>query len=528
MQLRTFLLCTTLLLVGPKITRGTPVAATLSGENHWASTHSPYLVTGDVTLELLSTLTIAPGVVVEFETGASLVIKGELIARGTQADPIVFAGAASDQDMARWGSIIFDNDSVDASFTFLHDYQAGSILEWCVVEGASRGVVLKWAAPYIHHCTFRHNRTPFSVDIEGGAAIYMLPGSSPRVRDCRFEANVADGFGYGGALYIDDAQPILQDNVFVDNTAIYGGAVSTNLMASPVVGNHFQGNSATGSGYSKGGGLALVSSVPAVLNNTFTDNHSVLDGGGIHVCVDCFPHATPVFFDNTITGNSAQTDDPASGAGGLGAGYLRMVSDNNITDNTRNGEPSDFGWYHPLAEAMPDWVANPVISNNWWGTTQLEEIAARVTDSADIDGVGTVQLEPVLTAPVEGPSPRITLTTRRLHYDEPGEPMRVYLTVYNPGAEAAFEMRLLLVYDGGGAFPLLQPVGLPDETVRGGSHHFQLPENGVFFSELLSPTYAGTQGLSGGHFVAALYDHEGALLGRPSEIRFDLVGEVTP
>ncbi len=503
MPLKTFLLCTALLLAGPKVTRGTPVVGTLSGDIHWTATGSPYQVTDDTTLAGLSTLTIDPGVVVEFDSGASLVIEGELIARGTQDNPIIFSGVSTAQEMARWGSLIFDNASVDASFTDLHDYQAGSILEWCVVEGASRGVILEGAAPYIHQCTFRHNRTPFSVDIEGGAALYMLPGSSPRVRDCRFEANVADGFGYGGALYIDAAQPILQDN-------------------------NFEGNTATGSGYSKGGGLALVSSVPAVLNNTFIDNHSVLDGGGIHVCVDCFPHATPFFFDNTITGNSAQTDDPAAGAGGLGAGYLRMVSDNNITDNTRGGEPSDFGWYHPLEEGLPTWASSPSIDNNWWGTTHLEEIAARVTDGKDIEGVGTVQLEPVLTAAVESPSPRITLTTRRLHYDEPGEPMAVYLTVYNPGAEAAFEMRLLLVYDGGGAFPLLQPVGLPDETVRGGSHHFQLPENGVFFSELLSPTYAGTQGLSGGHFVAALYDHEGALLGRPSEIRFDLVGEVTP
>ncbi len=504
------------------------VSGTLTGSVEWVKADSPYRVVGETTVELQSSLSIAPGVVVELAEGASLDVKGELLARGTEAKPVVFTGAPVGDGLARWNTIRLDNASTDAVFTFLDDYQSGSILEWCVVEGASRGVTLDGASPYLHHSTFRNNRTPFSADIEGGAAVYMEPGSSPRVRDCLFEGNFADGFNYGGAIYADDSQPILQDNRFLNNSSIYGGAVSTNLMASPIVGNHFESNAAMGSSYSKGGGLALVSSVCAVMNNTFVNNNSVLDGGGVHVCVDCFPHATPFFFDNTITGNSAKTDNPAQGAGGLGAGYVRVVADNNIHDNTRNGEPSDFGWYHPLEEGMPDWVAVRSIAHNWWGTTKLLEVAERITDGTDIEGVGTVLFEPVLGEAVVAPTPRVTLTTRRLHYDEPGEPMRVYLTVYNPGAEASFELRIMLSYDGLQQVPYIVPLGLPYEEVAGGCHHFTMPENGIYFKTLLNPIYAGTGGITGGHWRAALYDAEGAVVGQVSEVRFDLMGEVAP
>jgi len=502
------------------------VSGSLSGANEWTKAESPYRVTGDLTVELLSSLTIAPGVVVELAAGTSIDVKGELSARGTKEEPILFTGVPEGDGMARWNTIRFDNASADAVFTFIDDFQSGSVLEWCVVEGASRGVTLAWAAPYFFKSTFRNNRTPFSADIEGGAAIYMEPGSNPRVRECHFEGNFADGFNYGGAIYVDDSQPILQDNTFMDNSSIYGGAVSTNLMASPIAGNHFEGNAATGSTYSKGGGLALVSSIPAVMNNTFTKNTSVLDGAGVHVCVDCFPHATPFFFDNTITENIAETDDPAKGAAGLGAGYLRAVTDNNIHGNLRNGEPSDFGWYHPLEEGMPDWIAIRSIAHNWWGTTKVVEVANAITDGTDIEEVGTVSFEPVLEEAVAGPTPRVTLTTRRLHYDEPGEPMRVYLSLYNPGPEATFELRILLSYDGSRTVPYVAQIGLPYEEVQGASHKFKLPDNGIYFTTLLNPIYAGTGGIPGGFWRAALYDSEGALLGQVSEIRFDLLEEV--
>jgi hypothetical protein len=502
------------------------VSGSLSGTTEWTTADSPYRVTGDITVELLSSLSIAPGVVVELGEGVTIDVKGELSARGTKAKPVLFTGAPEGDSMARWNTVRFDNASADAVFTNLDDYQSGSIMEWCVVEGASRGVTLAWAAPYFYQSTFRNNRTPFSAEIEGGAAIYMEPGSAPRVRECHFESNVADGFNYGGALYIDDSQPILQDNTFIDNSSIYGGAVSTNLMASPIVGNHFEGNAAIGSGYSKGGGLAQVSSVSAVMNNTFIKNSSVLDGGGVHVCVDCFPHATPFFFDNTISENTSENEDPAEGSAGLGAGYLRTVADNNIHGNLRNGEPSEFGWYHPLEEGMADWISTRSIASNWWGTTNLVEVANRITDGTDIDGVGTVSFEPILEEPVAGPTPRVTLTTRRLHYDEPGETMRVYLTVYNPGLEGQFELRILLSYDGGITVPYVTTIGLPYEHVRGAGHHFKMPENSVYFTTLLNPIYSGTGGNPGGEWRAALYDSQGALVGQVSEIRFDLVEEV--
>lgn len=515
-----------LLLAGVPEALADDVAGPLSGEITWAAKDSPFHVSGELIAEVGSVWTIEPGVTVVLGEGASIEVNGEIIARGTADDRIVFTGAMVDGKPARWGSLKVGNSSVDATFSNLDDYQSGSILEHCVFEHASKGVVLDWASPYIADCKFSHNRTPFSVDIEGGAAIYLMPGSAPRIRDCVFHDNLADGFGNGGAIYVDEAQPILQDNTFLDNTSMYGGAVCTLLMASPIVGNNFEGNAATGSEYSKGGAVSLVSSVSAVLNNTVKGNQSVLDGGGIHVCVDCFPHATPFFFDNTITGNSAETGKPEKGAGGLGAGYIRTVADNNIHDNTRGGEPSEFGWYHPLEEGMPDWIAHRSIANNWWGTADAAQVADLVTDGTDIEGVGTVSVEPLRQSPVTEATPRVTLTTRRLHYDEPGEPMPVYLTVYNPGASQDFELRLLLTYDNGAAVPYAAPLDLPHEEVAAGAHTFTMPENSVLFRIPISPKYDPGSGMEGGWWRAALYAADtGELVGQVSEIRFDLIEE---
>ncbi|MEE4356918.1 MAG: hypothetical protein V2I97_10640, partial [Desulfococcaceae bacterium] len=60
----------------------TNVSGSISADTRWNLSGSPYIVTGDVTVEAGMTLTIDPGVQVKFDSGFSLIVYGILNAVG--------------------------------------------------------------------------------------------------------------------------------------------------------------------------------------------------------------------------------------------------------------------------------------------------------------------------------------------------------------------------------------------------------------------------------------------------------------
>lgn len=482
----------------------------------WTKQHGPYQAAVDVTVAEGVILTLEAGVEVLLGEDRTLVVQGGLVARGTAADPIQFNWMGPQQG-ERWGSLVFEDTSTDAAFKNVDDYVYGSILEYCVFEHGTKAVRLHSASPFISNCTFRENfySSMDVADIYGGAALFIGEGSSPRVRDCNFEGNVAEGAAQGGAVCVDRAQPILQDNSFLDNTSIYGGGVTTNNMASPIVGNTFEGNEGTW----EGGGIALVSGISAFLNNTVTGNHSINDGGGVHVCVTCFPHANPIVMDNVITGNTNDVE----GAAGFGAAYLRVFAYNTLHSNTMGEDPLDFGWFNELHDHYPTWVVNPVIANNWWGTTDTSIIEAAIHDGNDEPVMGIASFEPVLTQAPAGPQTRVTITSTKIRYDQKGESMPVHLTLYNPGPARSVELMIRLEY------PEIPPIlyrdklDFPDAERIDDAYRLALPENSVWFSTIIAPEWPGNKDPNRGVWVAELFDTaSGERIGDPCDARFEL------
>lgn len=505
-------------------------SGSLGSDTLWTSADSPVEIPSDLVVPDGTTLTIEPGVTIELAKAASLVVQGQLIAIGSPDDPIVFTGAGEGDSKVRWKSLVFEETAVDATFQNVDEYVSGSILSDCRFEMATKAVVLLGASPYVFSCEFIGNKTEMQIDTKGGAALNISAGSIARIRECLFDGNTAAGFAYGGAIYVEESNPIIQDNIFTNNAAIYGGALCTNLVASPIVGNLFQSNSASGATTSEGGAASLISTVAAFLNNEVLSNTSVTDGGGLHVCVDCHPHATPFILDNTFEDNVMEADDAAHGAAGVGAAFLRMFADNNLIGNLRAGRPADFGWYHPLEEGFPLWASTAQIGGNWWGTSNPTVIEQSVTDGRQVPGVGVVEFGQPLTGPVESATPRVTLTTRRLRYEDALEPMPLFLTIYNPGPQATYELRILVQYDDGPAFPLNLPLDYPGATAHLGGWLLPTPENSVFFAALTAPPYQPeTQRFKNARFHAALYDPAtGQLVGRVCSIQTDFVAEVMP
>jgi len=105
----------------------------------WSKSLSPYILTDDVIIEEDVTLTIEPGVVVQFEkTGSSdgyhLEVRGTLQARGIENDPILFT---IDDLEYNWGHIEFTSTSTPWEAAG----QTGCIIEYCILEYGGNGRV---------------------------------------------------------------------------------------------------------------------------------------------------------------------------------------------------------------------------------------------------------------------------------------------------------------------------------------------------------------------------------------------------
>lgn len=164
----------------------------------WSAINSPFLVSEDVTVFPNVTLTIEPGVVVMFEEDRSLVIRGELLAVGTEQDSIVFTSSVTPGLMGSWHGITTGG------------VQPGiAELQYCSVLYASYGVNLTWGQAghvpsSIQNCTFRNNfRGIF------GYGSFTLP-----ISDCSFSNNT-----YG----TQTGQIQITNSIFFNNYKGVGG-----------------------------------------------------------------------------------------------------------------------------------------------------------------------------------------------------------------------------------------------------------------------------------------------------------------
>ncbi len=212
-------------------------------------------VVGDVTVENGVTLTIEPGVLVEFQDYYMLDIAGTLLAVGTPGCRIVFTtdepqDFTVDQSHAGcWNGIWFDETPAS---------NAPSRLAYCVIEyskatGGGGGLY-----PY------------------GGGAVSVTDFSQLSIENCIIRNNVAD---YGGALFLyRNANPTIAGNLIVDNhalqnaSAVYCSYSYPRFVNNTIVGNTIQNEE---NPYIEScAGLSFLAK-PVFANNIIRDNDPV-------------------------------------------------------------------------------------------------------------------------------------------------------------------------------------------------------------------------------------------------------------
>ncbi len=242
----------------------------------WTLTGSPYLIQGNILILNDSTLTIQPGVTVNFQGAFKFNIQGRLLAVGTLTDTITFTAANTANG---WKGIRFDN-TPSANDT--------SKITFCKIQNGKA--------------------TGSSPDFYGGA-IYFNNVSKTIVSKCRIFN--CKGY-YGAGIYCSNynCSPIISDNIISNNTNISGGggAIYCDYGSSPTISyNKIFNNSAVGAG-NAGGGITCTGSSPAITGNTITYNTTEMNGGGIN-CSGC----GAVISNNIISNNTASA---YSGDGG--------------------------------------------------------------------------------------------------------------------------------------------------------------------------------------------------------------------
>jgi len=119
-------------------TNSANVCETINTDTTWLLTSSPYVVcSGGLTVASGATLTIEPGIVVQFESGISnkLNVQGALEAIGTVTQPITFTGLVAAP--GSWAGVFVDGTSVTPALANL----SYVTLDYGGVSGSDRAQV---------------------------------------------------------------------------------------------------------------------------------------------------------------------------------------------------------------------------------------------------------------------------------------------------------------------------------------------------------------------------------------------------
>jgi hypothetical protein len=188
----------------------TGVSGPITADAAWTVAGSPYVLSGDVTIENGANLSVEPGVTIRMNTGANLrVVTGALSAQGTDVAPITLTSAndvaGSTAQPGDWGRLVFEDGTNDANTVLSH-----------LRIRYGNGVVVTKASPRIDDTQItQHAGAAMTIDLE----------SSPVGRGLSASGNAINGIAVPAGVIVGDVAWRLQGIPYV----VAQGAVEIGL-----------------------------------------------------------------------------------------------------------------------------------------------------------------------------------------------------------------------------------------------------------------------------------------------------------
>ena len=210
-----------LLILSISLQAQTSISGNQSGS--WTLANAPYQVTGDITIPTGQVLTIEAGVQVIFQGHYKIVLDGQILANGTDGNPIVFT---STNHNTGWNGIRINTASAISIFTYCQfEYSIKSGGSYEEMNGGA--IFIKDADAQFFNCTFNDNKANGNNNDGMGGAVYAINTGGvnqtlTKFIDCRFERNSTET--EGGAIKItNDSYSEFTRCEFINNNAGYGG-----------------------------------------------------------------------------------------------------------------------------------------------------------------------------------------------------------------------------------------------------------------------------------------------------------------
>ena len=151
----------------------TPVSGGIYSNTTWNISESPYIVIDDVVVFNGVTLTIEPGVVIQFNDEKKLTIRGHLNAVGNESDTIMFTSSSENPTIGIW-------DGVEVEL-----FNGGSALfDYCEFQYANYAVDIGWFGSGPGPVSISHSKFIYNERGTYGYANFTL-----YISDCLFENN---------------------------------------------------------------------------------------------------------------------------------------------------------------------------------------------------------------------------------------------------------------------------------------------------------------------------------------------------
>ncbi|PCJ86558.1 MAG: hypothetical protein COA57_05985 [Flavobacteriales bacterium] len=313
----------------------------------WALAGSPYQIQGAIQIPTDSTLTIQPGVTVDFQGFYRLQVQGRLLAIGTVTDTIIFTAA----DTANgWNSIRFDNLTTNNDTSKIIFCK----LQYAKATGTSpydKGGALyfnNWSKAIISYCSIKH-----CTATDAGGAIYC-EGSGISISYNTISNNSCVGTNSGGGITSYNSSPIISNNTIIYNSSIgyEGGGIMCSGSGTPMISDNIISYNSTNNG---GGIMCDGAASPIISNNIISYNLAIYNGGGI--C--CFNNSNPDISNNIISNNNVTNS--SYGGGGI---CCYNSSNPNISNNTITNNSSTTNGGGISCDGSSPAIVNTTITNN--------------------------------------------------------------------------------------------------------------------------------------------------------------------